>query len=434
MESDVDMRTAIRCPALPAVLTLVGLCLNVGGCPPEESVTIPNSSDPSNKGARFIGASSCRTCHSDIAALTETHAHSHTLTAVRGAGPSFPAGTSAGVGAPPEGLAWSDVSYVLDGYTTGARYLDQRGFIVTTGSTGGAAQWDIAQPELGNSPGLVSFAADVPERILYDFNRLRGETTGAVAQDPANPESQENRPGIEGTWNEPGVHCEACHGPGSGHFSTRLGQVSIDVSRIYVDLDGGDSCRACHAQPFGDASGVIAAKGGFIQHRAQWPELRASGGHKDFTCTTCHDPHRSTTYDRANAIRNECTACHTDENMAGHRGFVYARPDGYREMLSCESCHMPFAALKATRGSADVFGPDARVGDVRSHIFRISADPAGAASMFTADGTQVVRDAEGRAAVTTDFVCLRCHNGNGVFELRPERAAEIAPRVHDFPE
>lgn len=420
--------------AVALVVTLGALAASLGGCPPEESVTIPNSTDPTNKSARYVGASACRNCHSDVGEWTALHAHSHTLTAVRGAAPSFPEGTSAGVGAPPEGLAWADIAYVLDGFTTGARYLDQRGFILTTGSTGGAAQWDLAQPALGNAAGLVDYAADVAAPIAYDFDRLRGETTGAVAQDPENPESQENRPGIEGTWNEPGVQCEACHGPGSGHFNSRFGQVSIDLSRIYVDLDGGDSCRACHTQPYGDETGAIAARDGFIEHRAQWPELRASGGHRNFTCTTCHDPHRSTTYDRANAIRNECTACHTDQNMAGHRGFVFTRPDGYTEALSCESCHMPYAALKATTGTPAVFGDAARVGDTRSHIFRISADPAGAASMFTADGSQVVRDSDGRAAVTVDFVCLRCHNGNGIFELRLDRAAEIAPRLHDFPE
>jgi len=54
--------------------------------------------------------------------------------------------------------------------------------------------------------------------------------------------------------------------------------------------------------------------------------------------------------------------------------------------------------------------------------------------MFTADMTSVQKDTAGRAAVTVDFVCLRCHNTeNGYpFRLTVRSASEIALGIHGF--
>jgi hypothetical protein len=44
---------------------------------------------------------------------------------------------------------------------------------------------------------------------------------------------------------------------------------------------------------------------------------------------------------------------------------------------------------------------------LQTHIFYIDTDPA--ANMFTEDGSLVVLDDNGKAAVTMDFACQRCH-------------------------
>jgi len=45
--------------------------------------------------------------------------------------------------------------------------------------------------------------------------------------------------------------------------------------------------------------------------------------------------------------------------------------------------------------------------------------------------TEVARDANGRAAVTLDFVCLRCHNGVGnAFELTVTSASAVTATMH----
>jgi uncharacterized CHY-type Zn-finger protein len=294
-------------------------------------------------------------------------------------------------------------------------------------------QWNLDFPPNGTVAGFVPYEPEATTPKPYDFSCFQCHTTGSLPLDEDFPEYQENRRGFAGTWQEPGVQCEECHGPGAEHFGTVAGQVQISKERIFVDLTGDATCKTCHNRPYNDQSGMIPAKGGFIQHHEQWPELRASGGHAEFACTVCHDPHTSVIYDRANAIRASCLDCHPDASMAGHRGKVFERGD-YREELSCESCHMPFATKSASAATAAVVGEAGRMGDTRTHIFRISTATENYTQFFTEDGTQVRRDGDGRAAVTVDFVCLRCHNDVGAFGLSVDRASEIGLRIHQLPE
>lgn len=227
-----------------------------------------------------------------------------------------------------------------------------------------------------------------------------------------------------------GVGCESCHGPGGEHFATESSHVVIDVSRIFVDPSGSQSCAECHSQTLDSGGSAILAADGFIRPAQQWSELKASGGHSQFACTYCHQPHSSVALE--NGIRNQCSVCHTTQTMAGHGG-ESVTVGGVTESLTCESCHMPFAGRDSVNSPPKDIGPIARQGDVRTHIFRINTSPASYTSFFTADGSEVALDADGRSAVTVDFVCLRCHNGVAVFNLSLARAAEIAARIHQLP-
>jgi hypothetical protein len=80
----------------------------------------------------------------------------------------------------------------------------------------------------------------------------------------------------------------------------------------------------------------------------------------------------------------------------------------YDYQVECKDCHMPLATK-----SAQVTGP--HQGDVKTHIFRINTDPT--ANMFTDDGNFVRLDSQGRAAVTMDFTCQRCHDTATLDEL-----------------
>lgn len=408
---------------LPAILAAFVLA-SVNGCPsePPPDLQFRNTTDPTNGGATFIGSAACQACHPDVMARSELHGHRFALNAIQGAAPEFPAeATRAVIPNPPEGMAWTDVSYVLSGYLSGAFFIDQQGFVQTTGVTGVNTRYLLELPVNGTDPGFAPYLPDQAEPQPFDFDCFRCHVTGAEPQSAENPRSQDSRVGIQGTWAEAGVGCETCHGPGSNHAP------NPQLRNIYVD-PASNTCAECHT--FGDDPEVIAVVDGFAQGFTQSPQLRASGGHSDFQCTVCHDPHVSTAYDRDNGIRNTCTVCHTDVNLAFHEGFEY-RFAGSVEPITCESCHMPPIGLINRAASESQVGPTAKVGDSRGHIFRINTTDSDPAAFLAGGGTRVAEDAQGRAAMTMDFVCLRCHNvESSVFPLTLEGALRISQEMH----
>ena len=415
----------------------VGLTLVLaGGCPTllgpdtasESGPVFNNTTDPANAGAAYIGSAACTACHAGTAETAALHGHVHALKPVEGVPPVYPkAAERAGVPAPPPGKDWADVSYVMGGYVHGAVFVGTDGFVLTDGVEGGNTQWNLDFPPNGTEAGFAAFGADQQSPLPYEYDCFRCHTTGPRRQDAGGGRTQDGRPGIEGTWVEAGVQCEACHGPGSLHAPNPAAR------DLYVG-SASMTCARCHLA--GDDPSVIRAAGGYISANTQYAELLASGGHACFACGVCHDPHASTIYQRSQGIRNACQACHADASMAGHSETVFVRA-GYEEPITCESCHMPFTGLSNSAAGADIMGRLGRMGDVRSHIFRIAVRDADFTDMFTAGGTQVVTDSDGRAEVTVDFVCLRCHTidatvENNAFPLTIDQARQIAGNLHQF--
>ncbi len=412
--------------------------LTLAGCPaPDDggggdSPGYANITDKTNNNAQYVGSAACATCHSDFGTAHQGHGHAQSLSTGSGQPPLFSEQTAdPRVPGPPAGFEWTDIAYIIGGYLRNAVFVDHQGNLLTTGLTGTPTQWLLDFRPTGAHAGFADFEPTAASATAFDYSCFQCHTTGARPQDVPRPEFQDGRPGLAGTWAEEGVQCEACHGPGSQHFTIADGLVQIRRERIFVDLDGSQSCAGCHGGGLDETTNVIEARDGFIEHYEQADELAASGYHARFACTVCHDPHYSTVYERGAAIRNQCRACHTDVTDAKHGGKVYVRAsDGYTEPVTCESCHMPYASRSGGSAEAAVFGDVARVADVRTHIFRIDFAPVDYAAFFSDDGSQVRLDEAGRAAVTVDFVCLRCHNGNGLFSLTLERAAEIAEFMH----
>lgn len=413
----------------------VGLALLLSitsGCPPqpdngtERLPIFNNTSDPTNKNASYVGSAACSACHPDVSEFARVHAHTQALKRIEGAAPDYPPqGTRAGVPAPPDGRSWSDVSYVIGGYTHNALFVDSAGYVLTDGVEGAHTQWVLDFSANGTVAGFTAYRPDQRTSLAYEYGCFRCHTTGAQPQDPDDPLSQDGRPGIRGVWTEAGVQCEACHGPGSNHAP------DPQARDVFVDATA-RTCARCHTA--GADPDVILTAGGFVNANSQYAELRASGGHADFACTICHDPHASVTYDRSAGVRNECAACHVDRTMARHGGKTFVRGE-YVEELRCESCHMSFATKSVTAAPPEIVGATGRMGDVRSHIFRIDTRNVDFRAMFGSDAGRVVTDSQGRAAVTLDFVCLRCHTDetaadNTAFPLSLEFASEIAQRIH----
>ena len=409
----------IRSSITVLILTAACICF-AAGC--DTNPTNPPSGGPSNPPSGYIGSAACAACHPNIAADHLAHGHANVLTQIQGLPPGFPAANpKAGVPDPPPGMTWSDIAYVVGGYNQRANFIDRQGFLITTGVDAVDAQWNLDFSLGGHPAGFVEYEPEQTTPKPYDFDCFRCHTTGPADVAANGGLRQGNLPGMGGTWAEDGVQCEACHGPGRNHVAAPSPQT------IIVDTSA-EACARCHARS-PDQQEVQAADG-FILNYQQAPELRASGGHADFDCTFCHMSHVSTKIDESKGQLNGCTACHSQQNLAFHEGIIFVRGD-YVETVTCESCHMPFATRSGASATPDVNDDLARIGDVRTHIFRIETAANDFNFMFDNADDTVRMDAQGRAAVTVDFVCLRCHNGLGrAFPLTTQGARVIADGMH----
>ena len=390
------------------------------GCPEsiisQPAPTLSNTTDPTNGGAEYLGAATCQACHPQVGALHSRHGHSQILHQTQGAPVQYSSTLpQTGVPQPPPGQEWTGISFVIGGYAKAAQFVDRDGFLLTDAGSANPLQFNLPLAVIGSEAGFVPSAGTA--QTPYSFDCFRCHTTGPQTFE-ASGLREDNLPGIGGHWAEEGVQCEACHGPGSRHVpNPSAGNIFLDPTNA--------TCARCHSS----GTGQVLARDGYIIGNQQVEEVNASP-HASFTCTVCHNPHASTFAQPDVAIRNDCQVCHSDMNMALHDGLVFTRGE-YTETLTCRSCHMTFAGRYAQSAPPGFAGPAGRIGDTRTHVVVINSDISDFTGMFKADGSALARDANGRAFVTVDFVCLRCHNGQGgAFELSADRAAEIASQIH----
>ncbi|MFQ6098655.1 MAG: multiheme c-type cytochrome, partial [Armatimonadota bacterium] len=282
---------------------------------------------PSLSGATFLGSDSCKGCHQDEYddMFKASSGHPFKLNrVVNGQPPTYPHSV---VPNPPPGYGWNDVSWVIGGYGWKARFIDQQGYIIT----GNQVQWNLATEEW-----VAYHASDQPGTKPYNCGRCH--TTGWVETGLGGPH-QDGMPGMYGTFAEPGIGCEACHGPGSVHVA------NPKPDNIVVDTSS-EQCGTCH---FRDAQHRIEAKGGFIRHHEQYDEM-ISAGHATLQCVDCHDAHAGTRY--GPGLVRPCQSCHPGPRAARKHNMI----------PNCLDCHMPRATKSATKAHD-------YEGDVRTHIF-----------------------------------------------------------------
>jgi len=287
----------------------------------------------------------------------------------------------------PLGTTWDDVSYVIGGYKWKSRYIDTDGYIIT-----------VTEDENGNAiDGGNQYNYLTGEWVNYHagevdkpYNCGSCHTTNWVADEDAETDNdltdnQDGLPGMWGTFDVGGVHCEQCHGNG----------MTMNVD------DSTDACGICHyreAAP-GAETNVIPASGGFVKHHEQYNEHLASP-HASMKCTTCHNPHKRGEFSIKEG--RDCTDCHVAIATS------YASNSMADYGVECKDCHMPYASK-----SANQLGPFE--GDVQTHLFYINTDDT--ASMFTEDGAYVALDQDGKGAATVDFACIRCHETADMSEM-----------------
>ena len=202
--------------------------------------------------------------------------------------------------------------------------------------------------------------------------------------------NQDGLPGLKGTWAEPGIQCESCHGPGSNHAASPYG-VAMKVDRT------ADACGKCHSR---DAVEAIDAASGFIQHHEQYEELFQSK-HRALSCVACHDPHKGVFQGRNTktaTTRVQCDSCHFQQAK-------FQKSAAMKATNSCIDCHMA-RIVKSAWGDAKEF-----TGDIRAHLWAI--DP-NATAQFTADGKQAI------SQVSLDFACKSCHREGGKASVKTD--------------
>jgi len=266
--------------------------------------------------AEYVGSATCGTCHEETYETFMKSGHPWKLTKVVDSQP--PEYPFTEVPNPPEGYTWDDVTYVIGGYNWKARFIGTDGFIITGDETA-TTQYNFPNPITGHEePGWVAYHAG--EEKPYDCGRCH--TTG-YSDDPDT--HQDDLPGLIGTWAEPGVQCEACHGPGSLH--------AADPEGVHPEIDRSiEQCGQCHVRGGPEA---IDASGGFIRHHEQYDELFQ--GKMALDCVTCHDPHAGVIQLRKTGEQTtltKCEDCHADQAE-------YQDSEVHPSVAACIDCHMP---------------------------------------------------------------------------------------------
>ena len=260
---------------------------------------------------------------------------------------------------------------MIGGYNWKARFIDHEGFIIT-GDENATTQYNFWNEELEMGDSWVAYHAG--EERPYNCGTCH--TTGYSPEG-----NQDDLPGFIGTWEEGGIQCEECHGPGSAH---------VEYPRSFsvkVDRDGA-ACGSCHRR--GSVESVDAS-GGFIKHHEQYEEL-FQGKHVTIDCVICHDPHAGVIQLRNEDLpttRTQCENCHKDQTRVQNNekhGIVN---------VECIDCHMP----KVTK-SALVIRKDIK-GDIRTHLMDIDPFQVG---QFNEDGSVAL------SSLSLDFACRGCHN------------------------
>jgi len=343
----------------------------------------------------YVGSNTCISCHTDKKTFFET-GHNFKLTKVNGEKPIYPFSSI------PNGIleffdvnntlgnpsSWADISYVIGGYKSSTMFIDQNGYIMTGNAVG---TFPVPEGTEANAHMVWPFHPnDAPDANGYDYCG-RCHTTGwqdytEGAGDNRNLNRQDDMPGMGGTFAMTGVQCESCHGAGSEHVKgpSKHNIVKLAEARVTGDYTADDmgygkaaTCQECHTtddavrrypdyqSPFEQAFGGVTLNARLLRTSGFGPEGRrdgrggrhaattligtdpdtgeAMGKKKDFTCSTCHNPHRSELNQdkpgHEDAMVRQCSDCHTKE-FADVPGSEIASA-AHEFIAKCTDCHMP---------------------------------------------------------------------------------------------
>lgn len=334
----------------------------------------------------FLGSAACANCHQDTYDTFARSGHPHALTPiVDGQAPDLPSTARRN---PPEGLAWDDIAYVVGGFNWKALFVKNDGNLLT----GEAAQFNLDNNQLEAGNEFVAYHPG--EEKPFDCGTCH--TTGY-----STAENTDGMPGLVGSFSQPGVQCEACHGPGSLHANNPYA-FALQVSR------DGQECRNCHM------SGDIVVADGFIQHSTHEYGDLFPGKHRLIDCVACHDPHvLVASPDEAHepVLRATCEGCHFKQ--------AQVEKVHIRIRVACKTCHMPQLIQNA------IGAPASFMADVKTHQVVINAEQIG---QFAEDGSILPQ-------LGLDYACRQCHNSElGIGPSLPDDTLLAAAQGYHEPD
>jgi predicted CXXCH cytochrome family protein len=166
----------------------------------------------------------------------------------------------------------------------------------------------------------------------------------------------------KGTWNEDGVNCEDCHGPGSAHLMDKT--KIVNPSKLTPDKEA-MVCGQCHSKgtdttkayafpttykPGGDLTQAFVDSQpktpGRNQQYSEWKTSKHAAN--NVVCTKCHEPHGANTtqpYQLLKPINELCTSCHANKDMKTHAPSAPAD-------ATCATCHMASGVHTFTKPGA----------------------------------------------------------------------------------
>lgn len=304
--------------------------------------------------ATYVGSVACGRCHGKQLEGWKKHFHSQMLQDVK-AKPQAIVGDWAKPGAPAN-VVKSDVVYTVGGKWL-QRYLVKRG----NDYYAAPAEWVVKTTAWRAYSGTRSLRETCQHCL----------TTGSTV----------NAAGATSDFKEPGIGCEACHGPGSRHVKSSSAEDIVNPRELAYEREI-EVCGQCHARgtskaangkyedPRGFKPGDQLAK--FVTFLAPQPGKETAAWFADGAAKQHHQQYQEFIQSKHYTSRKvSCRQCHPshaaeetvkDNSVCGlggcHKGLVAdvkahtQKAAGRTDVTLCVTCHMPVRATSTTEAES----------------------------------------------------------------------------------